>query len=1037
MDARAQRPVRGDGGDQRPPLRARLLGETWLAIGHRDLAPGVWPRRTARSLLLLLLTTPGHRLPRERAIELLWPGEAPDRTRARWYQAVSTLRRVLEPELPPRARSRFLADDSLIVALQLPAGSWIDLTAYEEARARGRTTTPATRRAQLRSAIALYRGELLADEPDAGWVVSRREAVRSAWQQDVLELARLDLDAGEPLPSVAALQAVLAGDELFEDAHLALMQAFAAAGQRSRALRQFERCQTVLERELGLEARAELRLLAQSLSLDPSPSTRQVTPGPIGRGKAIRVLPPRAVDSTLVGRDREIDLVEDLLWRDDLRLVTLTGPGGIGKTRLAKAVLERFEQDFKGDLIYVPLASVPDSSYVLLAIRQAIGIGHDSGRSLVAQLRDHFAERESLLVLDNLEHVIEAAVEVGELLAACARLKVLATSRAPLRVAGEQVVDVSSLEVPDPRRTPFAALARSPAVALFTHRARAGNRAFQLTERNAVAVARLCQRLDGLPLAIELAAARVNLLTPAAMLARLDRHRDSNLLSDGPRDAPPRLRSLRDAVAWSHDLLTPAAQRSFRRLAVFTGGFTLDAAVALDIAGPVLIHGCRTALASEGAEARHDAVFHALQELLEHCLVRSEEQTDGTTRFRMLATIRDVAHERLAASGEEDIVRLRHAEWCLALAEVRGASDVNQWSRAWLERVAPEFDNVRAALAWLHERGDADRCLRLTCSLWWFWRTHGPLSEGRNWVHRALALGAPARKEDQAQALLMAGDLAWVQGDGAEAARFIDQSEAIWRELDDPSGVAQSDLARAFASLTSGDDAGAEAHFRRALAGLSPESDAFLTATAMTNWGVIKIRRGDIGGGKALLERAISTCRAANLTWGIAETLEHLGLLARDEGDLAQAADYFRESLAGYASEADRWGTGGQVVNVAVLAARSGRFAVAARLFGASARIYDELRGHTFMLSSFRDDYVNAIEATRGNLGESRFDALWSEGQAMAYERVVEATAALAREIAASARPGTPDHAAGHDNIVPIRGPRTETPRQARPSSEP
>jgi predicted ATPase len=422
--------------------------------------------------------------------------------------------------------------------------------------------------------------------------------------------------------------------------------------------------------------------------------------------------------TSFVGRERVVAAVVDRLRRADVRLLTLTGPGGVGKTRLAVRAAEVVAADFPDGVWFVPLAPVRDPDLIAPTIARTLGVKETGERPIAEDIAAFFGVRRGLLVLDNFEHVLDAGPLVTVLLAACPTLKALVTSRTVLRLSGEHDVTVPPLSLPSQGVEESRGRAAndtlldsstsqlfdsSEAVRLFVERAAAADAAFAFTGATANDVAMLCTRLDGLPLAIELAAARVRALPPQVMLRRLDQR--FRLLTGGARDQPPRLRSLRDAIAWSHDLLTPEEQALFRRLAAFVGGCTLEAAEAVG--------------AAEGDSVL--GVLEGIASLTDKSLLRQMGESDGEPRFVMLETIRDFALERLEASGEEAKVRDRHASWCLQLAERTEASafgDPEQ--RAQFDRLQADYDNVRAALAWSLDQGDAAG-LRLAAAMGGFW----------------------------------------------------------------------------------------------------------------------------------------------------------------------------------------------------------------------------------------------------------------------------------------------------------------------------
>jgi len=427
-----------------------------------------------------------------------------------------------------------------------------------------------------------------------------------------------------------------------------------------------------------------------------------------------RQLPPQR--NTLLGRERELEGAKKLLMQDDIRLITLTGPGGTGKTRLAVQLAEEVAEQFAGGVWFAGLASILDSGQVISAIAQALEVRASGNRPLVEDIKEHLRRSPgALLLLDNFEHVLAAAPVVTELLGASRALKILVTSRAALHLYGEQELQVPPLALPDPRSLcPVELLAGYPAVALFVQRARAVKPDFALGEENAAPVVEICARLDGLPLAIELAAARVKVLAPAAILGRLENR--LRLLTGGARDLPERQQTLRRAMDWSHDLLTGEEQKLFRRLAVFVGGFTLEAA---------------EAASNAGGDLDLD-VFDGVASLVDKSLLQQTGESAGEARFGMLETIREYGLERLAASGEEAATRRAHAAYFLIMAEDGAPHLAGGGEQAlWLERFFAEHDNIRAALGWLTRTGNADWGLRLALSLSQFWLEHAHPTEGR------------------------------------------------------------------------------------------------------------------------------------------------------------------------------------------------------------------------------------------------------------------------------------------------------------------
>ena len=718
----------------------------------------------------------------------------------------------------------------------------------------------------------------------------------------------------------------------------------------------------------------------------PAVPTLPVTLAPHEARVAPSLPAPPAV---LVGREREAAALRDLVLRPDVRLVAMTGPGGVGKTRLALEVAAGLEPDFPGGVWFVPLAAIADPGLVLPTVARAMGVRDAGGRPHEERLAALLRDLKALLVLDNIEQVAAAAPAVSGLLAACPAPTVLVTSRARLRVSGEHAFPVSPLSLPDPGRLlPIAELAEVEAIRLFVTLARAADPSFILGKENASAVTEICRRVDGLPLGIELAAAWVPVLPPAAVLTRMERRLP--LLTGGSRDLPARQRTMRATIEWSHDLLTPGEQALFRRLAVFAGGFTLEAAEAVvDLRdGPVL------------------AVLEGGIALVDKNLLQKEDAASGEPRFGMLETVREFALERLAASGEEAATREAHAAWCLDLAE-RGASALRLRSdfASWLRRLEAEHGNLRAALAWLAESGEARDLLRLAGALWRFCYFRGHLTEGRWWLGRALERATDAPPAVRGNALVGAGTLAHYQGDDGQAAPLLEEGLAASRAAGEPAVAAFALYMLAVAAEDRGDYEGAAPRFEEALA-LYRASGQQGEAMALTHLGVVAYGRGDLAKAAALGEQALGLARAEGDAFTTGFALHTLGLVALAVGDHARAGGRFAEALALDQAAGHREGVLHGLAGAAVLATGRGHAERAARLLGAAAGLAEEI-GVRYALPE-RAAYERAAAAARARLGESAFAAAWAAGAGMTEEQAVaEATAVMAG--APATAPGEPD----------------------------
>ncbi len=877
--------------DGQGALRLHLLGGLSITLGGVPVR-GFLSSKVQALLCYLAVTRRAHT--RESLMALLW-GELPEERAAHGLrQALSNLQKLVGTHLVITRQT---------VAFNTAAPHDLDTEVFRALLKQAEAASIGIHR-RLRQAVGLYTGDFLdgfyvRDAPDFNeWTVAQREHLRHRALDALHKLATYHATRGEYPAASGYLQQLLALDPWREDAHRQLMRLLAYQGQPDAAIAQYQRCRRVIAEEFGEEPAVETTALYQRIRAgEIAPPALPPPPGNL----------PTPIEP-LIGRSADLAGVAALLEDPATRLLTLTGSGGVGKTRLALQIANEIAGDFEQGVFFVPLAAVRDPALVLRTIAGVLGVEAPTERPLQQTLQLALRDKQMLLVLDNFEQLLAAAPQVAGLVGDLPRLRVLLTSRARLRVRGERVYEVVPLALPPLHDPAFAEVVASfPAARLFAARARAARPDFAITDANARVVAEICHRLEGLPLALELAAARLNIMSAQVLLARLGNR--LGLLTGGARDLPERQQTVKATIAWSYALLASPEQDLFARLSVFVGGCTLEAIEAICAAD---------AEGDADPLQAGDRVLEPLTALVNSSLVRQEPHSGGDERFLMLEMVREYALFCLAEKGEgpagEAVIRGRHTEYYLNMVLRAKPELLGPRQTEWMARFEIEYGNLRAALGWArdhpapvaipppppkeHTSSPLALALSAGAGLVRFWQSHGYVSEGRQWLAELLARPEPVAPAIRADALRGAGALAFAEGAAESAVRLCEEGLALYDQVDDALGRASLLNILGNAKRELGAYTEAIALYEQALSIFRRLGDTVGISIIFNNLGATAHRQEEYGRAITLYEEGLALRRTVGDTLGIAYALYKLAEVARDQGDFGKAVAACAESLA-------------------------------------------------------------------------------------------------------------------------------------------